>query len=221
VGPVVYEINTPVWLGEVGRRAGAGAAVGLGEVPADEWDAVTPPGIDAVWLMGVWERSPEGVRMARESPNQMAEWRELLPDLVAEDVIGSAYSIRRFEVDAALGGRQGLAKARAALAERGARLIVDFVPNHVAPDHPWLTEHPDRFVRATTDDLRRDPAAFLAVGGGDGNGDSATVVARGRRRHPDRHRRPGRRCALRHGHAPAQRRVRPHLGRAGRSPTRA
>ena len=24
--------------------------------------------------------------------------------------------------------------------------MLDFVPNHMAPDHPWVDEHPDYFV---------------------------------------------------------------------------
>ncbi len=59
-----------------------------------------------------------------------------------------------------------------ALAERGVRLLVDFVPNHVGPDHRWLKKHPEYFIRGATDDLAADPAGFLAVG--------KAVVARGR-----------------------------------------
>jgi hypothetical protein len=183
---VIYEVNTPVWLDEVGRRSGAGGPRGLGEVGPGEWDRITPPGVDAVWLMGVWERSPVAVAMALASPGQRAAFDQVLPGWQPEDVIGSAYSIRRYEVDARLGGRAGLARARAALAERGVRLIVDFVPNHVAPDHPWLAEHPDRFVRGTADDLAREPDAFLAVGAkhdGSGDGDGRLIVARGRDPH--------------------------------------
>ena len=47
--------------------------------------------------------------------------------------------MRRYEVDEHLGGREGLAHARKELANRGLRLILDFVPNHVAPDHPWVS----------------------------------------------------------------------------------
>ena len=133
---------------------------------------MTPPGVDAVWLMGVWERSPAGVQLALESADQVASFHAALPDLDDADVIGSAYCIRRYEVDARFGGRRGLAVARAALAERGVRLLVDFVPNHVAPDHPWLIDHPEYFVQGNADDLARDPASFLAVGD--------AVIARGR-----------------------------------------
>jgi glycosidase len=51
------------------------------------------------------------------------------------------------------------------LRERGLRLILDFVPNHVAPDHPWVLEHPGYFIRGIGDDLKTDPASFLEVGG--------------------------------------------------------
>ena len=168
--PVIYELNTAAWLHDVGVRAGARTT--LGEVSPAEWDRVTPGGVDAVWLMGVWERSPVGVHLALDSPEQVASFRAALPDYADADMIGSAYCIRRYEVDPRLGGRAGLAAARAALAERGVRLVVDFVPNHVAPDHPWLTEHPEYFIQGTAEDLARDPAGYLAVGD--------AVIARGR-----------------------------------------
>jgi glycosidase len=122
--------------------------------------------------MGVWERSPAGVALALDDPNQLASFHGALPDLTDIDIIGSAYCIRNYVVDTRFGGRHGLAAARAALAERGLGLVVDFVPNHVAPDHPWLVDHPEYFVQGNADDLARDPASFLQVGN--------VVIARGR-----------------------------------------
>jgi Alpha amylase, catalytic domain len=168
--PVIYELNTAAWLHDLGVEAGH--AVTLADVTDPVWDGVTPAGVDAVWLMGVWERSPAGVRLALESTAHMADFRATLDDLSESDVIGSAYSIHRYEVDSRFGGRDGLAAARRALADRGVRLLVDFVPNHVAPDHGWLVEHPEYFVQGTPDDVARDPAGFLAVGD--------AVIARGR-----------------------------------------
>src|SRR5262249_40935059 len=63
-----------------------------------------------------------------------------------------------------LGGPDALAAARAELAKRGLGLILDFVPNHVAPDHRWTSEHPEYFIVGSDDDLARDPASFVKVG---------------------------------------------------------
>jgi Alpha amylase, catalytic domain len=161
--PVIYEINTAVWLNALGRAGGR--PVTLADVAATDWDSVTPAGVDAVWLMGVWERSPAGLALALANTELQTSFAEALPDVRREDVIGSPYCVRRYVVDQALGGPEGLAAARAALAARGARLILDYVPNHVAPDHPWVTSRPQVFVRGDEDDLRADPAGWIAVSG--------------------------------------------------------
>jgi len=161
--PLIYEINTWVWLDDLGRREGR--PVTLATVPAAEWDVLAALGVDAVWLMGVWERSPAGIEVALGNEGLVADFHTALPDFATEDVVGSAYCVRRYGVDAQLGGAAGLAVARHALADRGLRLILDFVPNHVAPDHPWVLDHPEYFIRGTRDDLGRDPASFREVGG--------------------------------------------------------
>jgi hypothetical protein len=160
--PYVYEIDTWPWLEQQSRAAGR--PVDLASVPDAAWDAIAADGFDAVWLMGVWERSPAGIEIALRNPGLRADFDRALPGWTAADVAGSPYCIRSYTVDPHLGGQRALESARAALAARGMRLLLDFVPNHVAPDHPWTTDHPDRFVTGTSDDLRADPNAFLAVG---------------------------------------------------------
>ena len=161
--PIIYEINTWVWVEELRERLKV--RVNLGNVPAREWDAIAALGVDAVWFMGVWERSPAGIRIAMENEGLRAEFERVLPDLKPEDVVGSPYCVRRYIVDANLGGREGLAFAREQLAKRGVRLILDYVPNHVAPDHPWAAEHPEYFIQGASEDLDRDPRSFLEIGG--------------------------------------------------------
>ena len=60
--PMIYEINTAVWLDELSRAAGR--PVTLAGVGAADWDAAVPAGVDAVWPMGVWGRSPAGLGLA-------------------------------------------------------------------------------------------------------------------------------------------------------------
>ena len=168
--PVIYEINTWVWLNELSRQNKR--AITLGTVPSGQWDAIASLGVDAVWLMGVWERSPEGIRIANENAGLQADFRNALPDYTPADNVGSGYCVHRYVVDERLGGPEGLVTARQMLAQRGLRLILDFVPNHVAPDHPWVFEHPEYFVQGTREDLERAPGEFFEAGG--------TVIANGR-----------------------------------------
>jgi hypothetical protein len=161
--PVIYEINTAVWLGELSRAAGR--RVTLADVTAADWDTVTPAGVDAVWLMGVWERSPAGLALAMANAELQASFADALPGLRPDDVIGSPYCVREYAADASFGGPSALAMARSALAARDVRLLLDYVPNHVAPDHPWVTSNPELFVRGDFRDIEADPAGWLEAGG--------------------------------------------------------
>ena len=168
--PTVYEINTAVWLERLGRAHGH--PLHLGEVPGETWDRLAGLPVDAVWLMGVWQRSPAGLRIALSDPELDAGNRAALPDLRPKDVIGSPYCVRDYVVDERFGGTPGLAAARDQLASRGLALILDYVPNHVAPDHPWLTERPDCFLAGSEQELSEHPEAFMRTAGG--------IVAKGR-----------------------------------------
>src|SRR5580658_9415132 len=108
--PTIYEINTWVWLSGLIEKSGG--PVNLGSVPPAEWDAIAQYGFDAVWLMGVWERSPAGIAIANNNANLVSEFHRTLPDFRPQDNVGSAYCVRRYVVDKHLGGPEGLALAR-------------------------------------------------------------------------------------------------------------
>ncbi len=168
--PSIYEINTHLWLNELSRLYGV--TITLANVPEEIWDALAGFSFDAIWLMGVWQRSPAGLALALDNKDRVRAFAAALPDLKQEDLVGSPYSIRDYVVDDHLGGREGLAAARAELARRDIGLILDFVPNHTAPDHPWIESHPEYYIRGTAEELAGSPNDYFAAGD--------TVIARGR-----------------------------------------
>jgi Alpha amylase, catalytic domain len=161
--PTLYELNTWVWLAELSQTVGS--CVDLSRVPTSEWDRIAEYGFHAIWLMGVWERSSAGIAIANQNKNLVDEFRRALPDFRPQDNVGSPYCIRRYVVDNHLGGPEGLAVARRELANRGMKLLLDFVPNHVAPDHPWVSAHPEYFIGGHSEEVRSDPGSFMEIQG--------------------------------------------------------
>ncbi len=142
--PHLYEINLMTWLHELSRREGRD--LNLGDIPPEEWMRLRAKGVDIVWLMGIWERSPYSRRTARSEPFILDFCRSVFPEYDPEDVAGSPYAVRRYVPDPSLGSVDQLARLKKTLEAAGLLLVLDFVPNHTACDHPWIEEHPDRYV---------------------------------------------------------------------------
>ncbi len=157
--PIIYEINTVVWLNDLAGQLER--KVSLADIPNSYWVDLAKIGFDAVWLMGVWERSPESIRVSNENQNLLNEFVAALPDYTPKDNIGSAYAIRQYRVDPRLGGNEALLVLREQLHAHNLKLILDFIPNHVARDHPWINEHPEYFIRGSAVDLLGSSGAYF------------------------------------------------------------
>jgi glycosidase len=172
--PSLYQINTRVWLSDFARALGRPAT--LDDVPDAALDRLAERGFDWVWLLSVWETGPASRLVSLSIPELRREFEQVLPDLRDEDIPGSGFAITGYSVHPALGGDDALARLRDRLRGRGIRLMLDFVPNHTALDHPWVEDHPEYYVAGTELDLARAPHNYTRVrrSGGD------LLVAHGR-----------------------------------------
>jgi hypothetical protein len=159
--PHLYEINTWVWLEQLSAKLGR--AIKLGDVPDAEWDSLARRGFDVVWLMGIWQRSPESRRITLEDPTNFQRYDRALPGWQLDDVIGSPYAVAGYVPDPRIGTWNDLDHARQKLRDRGIALFLDFVGNHTALDHPWTREHPEFYVQGTQQDFERDTGSFYRV----------------------------------------------------------
>jgi len=159
--PVIYEVNARVLLQELSERAGS--SVTLAGIPDEILDAWAAMGFDAVWLMGVWSTGPLGRDIARKHEGLQGEYRRVLPDLNPEDIAGSPYSVVSYTVPRSMGGEAGLRSFREKLASRGIALILDFVCNHTARDHPWVSSHPEYYIEGRPGEDVERPDIYFAV----------------------------------------------------------
>jgi glycosidase len=104
----------------------------LDQVPDEELDTLRRRGFNALWLIGVWERSRASQRIKQMTGN---------PEAAA-----SAYSLYGYEIAGDLGGEPAYRQLRDRAWARGMRLASDMVPNHMGIDSHWVIEHPDWFV---------------------------------------------------------------------------
>ena len=156
--PSLYQINTRVWLTALSRQLGRRAT--LDDIPDAELDRLAAMGFDWIWLLSVWQTGAAAQAVSRSNPEWRHDFEQTLPDLTEDDIPGSGFAITGYTVHRDLGGDTALARVRERMRQRGLKLMLDFVPNHMAPDHPWVEEHSEYFIPGTEMDLARAPKNY-------------------------------------------------------------
>lgn len=159
LSPSLYQINTRVWLTERSRSLGRTAT--LDDVTDADIERVARLGFDWFWLLGVWQTGPVDREVSLQQPQWRAEYAHTLPGFTDDDVSGSPFAVQEYRVDRRLGGPEALARLRQRLQEQGLNLMLDFVPNHTAIDHPWAHSHPEYYLQGNEGDIHREPQNYI------------------------------------------------------------
>ena len=159
--PSLYQINTRVWLTEFSETLGRHAT--LDDIPDAELDRLAQLGFDWIWLLSVWQTGPGAQEVSRTNHEWRQEFQQTLPDLREDDIAGSGFAITGYSVHQSLGGDVALARLRERLRQRGLKLMLDFVPNHMGLGHPWIEEHPEFFVPGSEQALASAPQNYTRV----------------------------------------------------------
>lgn len=128
---VMMAKNTYVWLDQLSKKYQR-LITRLDQIPDEELDQLARWGFTALWLIGLWERSPASQRIKQLRGN---------PEAVA-----SAYSLFDYKIATDLGGEEAFFNLRHRAWQRGIRLASDMVPNHMGIDSPWVINHPEWFI---------------------------------------------------------------------------
>ena len=148
----------------VGETAAArGRPTTLDDLPDDLFDRAAARGLSWIWMLGVWQTGLAGQRGAR-APASRADLQRESARRPRGRHRRIAVRDRRLRRPSRLRRRSGAGPAaRSACTAASLRLLVDFIPNHVALDHPWVDAHPEFFIEGDEDDLRREPKNYVAL----------------------------------------------------------
>ncbi|PLX89966.1 MAG: alpha-amylase, partial [Desulfuromonas sp.] len=160
-----------VWLGQLSRQYYTPITT-LQQIPDAELDRLAGWGINALWLIGIWQRSKASRTIKQMRGNPEAE--------------ASAYALDNYRVAADLGGEEALDNLAARCTARGIRLACDVVPNHTGIDSEWVRHHPDWFIQSehppypayhfSGPDLCDDPAISIRIEDGYWDNSDAAVT---------------------------------------------
>lgn len=155
--PSLIQLNTKAFLSSLHKGST------LDDIPDDFLSDLARQGFDWLWLLGVWSIGPSGRAISRSTPAWVEEYKRAVPDLQTDDICGSPFAITGYTVDPLLGGDKALERIRERLHQRGMRLMVDFIPNHIGFDHPWVSTNPDYLITGTTEATIEDPSRWVKL----------------------------------------------------------
>lgn len=161
INPLLYQVNTRVWMQLLSKQLNRPAT--LDDISDSTLDEIASLGFDWIYFLGVWQMGEAGRTVSLSNPEWIAEYQRSLVDLQDEDVCGSCFAIKNYVVSDRMGGNAAAERLRDRLHDRGLKLMLDFVPNHMAPDHPWVQSHPDFFVQGTEELLAQEPQNYCRV----------------------------------------------------------
>ncbi len=128
---VMLAKSSLVWLDQMSRHYNRTISR-LDQIPEAELDRLADQGFNALWLIGLWERSQASQKIKKMCGNPEAE--------------ASAYSLNDYDIAPGLGGWEALHSLKKRCLRRGIQLASDMVPNHTGIDSNWVISHPDRFL---------------------------------------------------------------------------
>ena len=175
--PVLYQCNTRIAARQFARDLPSKTSlpvridslpvrldnlpVRLDAFPESFLDFLSDSGVSILWLLSVWQTGERSRMVSRTNPQWVPEFHHTLDSLQTDDIGGSGFAIASYQVSDQLGGPDSLAALRERLSTRGIKLMLDFVPNHMGLDHPWLESNPEYFIQGSLEQLRSEPQNYF------------------------------------------------------------
>jgi glycosidase len=129
---VMIAKNVYVWLHQLSEKYKR-EIKRLDQIPDEELDMLVSWNFNALWLIGIWERSSASLKIKHLTGNISA--------------VSSAYSLYDYVIANELGGEHAFQNLKDRAWVRGIRMASDMVPNHTGIYSKWIIEKPDYFLQ--------------------------------------------------------------------------
>jgi glycosidase len=129
----LYEINARAFCGR------------FDQISSDWLCNIAGLGFNAIWLMGAWLIGPGSKAMSR---------------VLSTEFEGSPFAISDYEFSPEMGGRAAYLDLLRRARGTGLRVMLDFIPNHMGLDCPWIGEDATQFIRSDPALRKQDPADY-------------------------------------------------------------
>jgi glycosidase len=129
---VMIAKNVYVWMHQLSEKYKR-EIKRLDQVPDEELDQLARWNFNALWLIGIWERSSASQKIKHLTGNISA--------------VSSAYSLYDYIIADELGGENAFRNLKDRAWARGIRMASDMVPNHMGIYSKWVVEKPDYFLQ--------------------------------------------------------------------------
>jgi len=130
---VMIAKNTFVWLDQLSKKYKR-EIKRLDQIPEEELDQLARWNFNALWLIGIWERSSASQKIKQMTGNP--------------DAAPSAYSLYDYVIAKELGGEEAFQILKHKCWQRGIRLSSDMVANHTGIFSKWIIENPEYFIQS-------------------------------------------------------------------------
>ncbi len=158
-------INTRLWIDKLNKKYNR--TITIDTIPDSEWEELFKI-YDMFWFMGIYTPSEASRENAKK---YTSEYKDALPDIDKDtDVVASPFAIPEYKPNPQIANSwEDWDKVKNKLNEKGKKIILDFVPNHTALDHPWTKEHPEYYINGTKEIYEWNRDSFYKVTANDGN----------------------------------------------------
>ena len=155
----LHLINTRLWINELSQKYNR--QISIGSVPENEWKALFDK-YNAFWFMGIYQPSEASRQHCKKWPQSVSyAKKDIEPD---KDIVASPFAIPDYRPNPNIAKDwEEWDKVVDYLHSNNKKVFLDFVPNHVALDHPWAKNHPEYFIQGSNGQKQASPDFYYTV----------------------------------------------------------